>query len=114
MAPYIAKQPRTVAAFLVGIAMKESKFGVYAPHDAEDAIAITTGDIEGGRIQPHLDIAVLARQKRRSSRGNKNCEAGRPRGKQSFRDGGLEMRGNLFMGQSGKCSQMDSGRRDKL
>jgi hypothetical protein len=34
MAPYIAKQPRTVAAFLVGIAMKESKFGVYAPHDA--------------------------------------------------------------------------------
>lgn len=34
MAPYIAKQPRIVAAFLVGIAMKESKFGVYAPHDA--------------------------------------------------------------------------------
>jgi hypothetical protein len=34
MAPYIAKQPRTVAAFIVGIAMKESKFGVYAPHDA--------------------------------------------------------------------------------
>ncbi|MDD3487523.1 MAG: hypothetical protein PHF35_04085 [Candidatus Moranbacteria bacterium] len=34
MVPYIAKQPRTVAAFLVGIAMKESKFGVYAPHDA--------------------------------------------------------------------------------
>jgi hypothetical protein len=32
MAPYIAKQPRIVAAFLVGIAMKESKFGVYAPH----------------------------------------------------------------------------------
>ena len=32
MAPYIAKQPRTVAAFIVGIAMKESKFGVYAPH----------------------------------------------------------------------------------
>ncbi len=34
MAPYIAKQPRIVAAFLVGIAMKESKFGVYAPHNA--------------------------------------------------------------------------------
>jgi hypothetical protein len=34
MAPYIAKQPRTVAAFIVGIAMKESKFGVYSPHDA--------------------------------------------------------------------------------
>jgi hypothetical protein len=34
MAPYIAKQPRTVAAFIVGIAMKESKFGLYAPHDA--------------------------------------------------------------------------------
>ncbi|MFA5872098.1 MAG: hypothetical protein WC858_05280 [Parcubacteria group bacterium] len=34
MAPFIAKQPRTVAAFIVGIAMKESKFGVYAPHDA--------------------------------------------------------------------------------
>jgi hypothetical protein len=34
MAPFIAKQPRIVAAFLVGIAMKESKFGVYAPHDA--------------------------------------------------------------------------------
>lgn len=34
MAPYIAKQPRIVAAFIVGIAMKESKFGVYAPHDA--------------------------------------------------------------------------------
>ncbi|HLM84531.1 MAG TPA: hypothetical protein VK254_04985 [Candidatus Bathyarchaeia archaeon] len=34
MAPYIAKQPRMVAAFIVGIAMKESKFGVYAPHDA--------------------------------------------------------------------------------
>jgi hypothetical protein len=34
MAPYIAKQPRTVAAFIVGIAMKESKFGIYAPHDA--------------------------------------------------------------------------------
>ncbi len=34
VAPYIAKQPRIVAAFLVGIAMKESKFGVYAPHDA--------------------------------------------------------------------------------
>lgn len=32
MAPYIAKQPRIVAAFIVGIAMKESKFGVYAPH----------------------------------------------------------------------------------
>jgi len=32
MAPYIAKQPRIVAAFLVGIAMKESKFGTYAPH----------------------------------------------------------------------------------
>jgi len=32
MAPYIAKQPRTVAAFIVGIAMKESKFGIYAPH----------------------------------------------------------------------------------
>src|SRR4030042_6899986 len=32
MAPYIRKQPRTVAAFIVGIAMKESKFGVYAPH----------------------------------------------------------------------------------
>ena len=32
MAPYIAKQDRIVAAFLVGIAMKESKFGVYAPH----------------------------------------------------------------------------------
>jgi hypothetical protein len=32
MAPYIAKQPRMVAAFLVGIAMKESKFGTYAPH----------------------------------------------------------------------------------
>jgi hypothetical protein len=31
MAPYIAKQPRTVAAFLVGIAMKESKFGTYSP-----------------------------------------------------------------------------------
>jgi len=35
MAPYIAKQPRIVAAFLVGIAMKESKFGVYAPRDAK-------------------------------------------------------------------------------
>lgn len=34
MAPYIAKQPRTVAAFIVGISMKESKFGVYAPRDA--------------------------------------------------------------------------------
>ncbi|HUD08894.1 MAG TPA: hypothetical protein VMQ48_02255 [Candidatus Saccharimonadales bacterium] len=34
MAPYIAKQPRIVAAFIVGISMKESKFGVYAPHDA--------------------------------------------------------------------------------
>jgi hypothetical protein len=34
MAPYIAKQPRIVAAFIVGIAMKESKFGVYAPHNA--------------------------------------------------------------------------------
>jgi len=34
MAPYIAKQPRMVAAFIVGIAMKESKFGVYAPHDS--------------------------------------------------------------------------------
>ncbi|HBB37423.1 MAG: hypothetical protein UX02_C0001G0323 [Candidatus Moranbacteria bacterium GW2011_GWC1_45_18] len=32
MAPYIAQQPRMVAAFIVGIAMKESKFGVYAPH----------------------------------------------------------------------------------
>jgi len=32
MAPYIAKQPRIVAAFIVGIAMKESKFGLYAPH----------------------------------------------------------------------------------
>jgi len=32
MAPAIAKQPRIVAAFLVGIAMKESKFGTYAPH----------------------------------------------------------------------------------
>jgi len=32
MAPYIAKQDRIVAAFIVGIAMKESKFGVYAPH----------------------------------------------------------------------------------
>jgi hypothetical protein len=31
MAPYIAKQPRIVAAFLVGIAMKESKFGTYSP-----------------------------------------------------------------------------------
>jgi len=31
MAPYIAKQPRIVAAFLVGIAMKESKFGLYSP-----------------------------------------------------------------------------------
>jgi hypothetical protein len=35
MAPYIAKQPRTVAAFIVGIAMKESKFGFYAPHDSD-------------------------------------------------------------------------------
>jgi hypothetical protein len=34
MSPYIAKQPRMVAAFIVGIAMKESKFGVYAPHDS--------------------------------------------------------------------------------
>jgi len=34
MAPFIAKQPRIVAAFIVGIAMKESKFGVYAPHNA--------------------------------------------------------------------------------
>jgi len=34
MAPYIARQPRIVAAFIVGIAMKESKFGIYAPHDA--------------------------------------------------------------------------------
>jgi hypothetical protein len=34
MAPYIAKQPRIVAAFIVGIAMKESKFGVYAPHNS--------------------------------------------------------------------------------
>ncbi len=34
MAPYIAKQPRMVAAFIVGIAMKESKFGSYAPHDS--------------------------------------------------------------------------------
>jgi hypothetical protein len=34
MAPYIAKQPRIVAAFIVGIAMKESKFGTYSPHDA--------------------------------------------------------------------------------
>lgn len=34
MAPYIAKEPRTVAAFIVGIAMKESKFGYYAPHDS--------------------------------------------------------------------------------
>jgi len=32
MAPYIAKQPRIVAAFIVGIAMKESKFGTYSPH----------------------------------------------------------------------------------
>lgn len=32
MAPYIAREDRKVAAFLVGIAMKESKFGVYAPH----------------------------------------------------------------------------------
>ncbi len=32
MAPYIAKEDRMVAAFIVGIAMKESKFGVYAPH----------------------------------------------------------------------------------
>ncbi len=31
MTPYIAKQPRIVAAFLVGIAMKESKFGTYSP-----------------------------------------------------------------------------------
>ena len=31
MAPYIAQRDRTVAAFLVGIAMKESKFGVYSP-----------------------------------------------------------------------------------
>lgn len=31
MAPYIAKQPRMVAAFIVGIAMKESKFGTYSP-----------------------------------------------------------------------------------
>jgi len=31
MAPYIAKQDRIVAAFIVGIAMKESKFGVYSP-----------------------------------------------------------------------------------
>jgi len=34
MSLYIAKQPRMVAAFIVGIAMKESKFGVYAPHDS--------------------------------------------------------------------------------
>lgn len=34
MSPYIAKQPRIVAAFIVGIAMKESKFGIYAPHDS--------------------------------------------------------------------------------
>lgn len=32
MAPYIAREDRIVAAFLIGIAMKESKFGVYAPH----------------------------------------------------------------------------------
>ncbi|MDI6778505.1 MAG: hypothetical protein QMD77_04970 [Patescibacteria group bacterium] len=32
MAPYIAREDRIVAAFIVGIAMKESKFGVYAPH----------------------------------------------------------------------------------
>lgn len=32
MAPYIAREPRIVAAFIVGIAMKESKFGLYAPH----------------------------------------------------------------------------------
>ncbi|MDD5489136.1 MAG: hypothetical protein PHP25_00435 [Candidatus Moranbacteria bacterium] len=37
MAPYIAKQPRIVAAFLVGIAMKESKFGTYSPKlDGQD------------------------------------------------------------------------------
>jgi len=35
MAPYIAEEPRTVAAFLVGIAMKESKFGLYAPHASD-------------------------------------------------------------------------------
>jgi hypothetical protein len=35
MAPYIAKQPRIVAAFIVGIAMKESKFGVYAPRNSD-------------------------------------------------------------------------------
>jgi len=34
MAPYIAKQPPIVAAFIVGIAMKESKFGLYAPHSS--------------------------------------------------------------------------------
>jgi hypothetical protein len=28
----ISEKDRTVAAFIVGIAMKESKFGVYAPH----------------------------------------------------------------------------------
>jgi hypothetical protein len=31
MVPYIAKQPRIVAAFLVGIAMKESQFGIHSP-----------------------------------------------------------------------------------
>jgi hypothetical protein len=32
MTDSISGKPRTVAAFIVGIAMKESKFGVYAPH----------------------------------------------------------------------------------
>jgi hypothetical protein len=32
MTDSISKKDRTVAAFIVGIAMKESKFGVYAPH----------------------------------------------------------------------------------
>lgn len=32
MVDQISEKDRTVAAFIVGIAMKESKFGVYAPH----------------------------------------------------------------------------------
>lgn len=32
MAPFISQQEKIVAAFLVGIALKESSFGVHAPH----------------------------------------------------------------------------------
>ena len=61
MAPYIAKQDRIVAAFIVGIAMKESKFGVYAPHKRRTGLLSTTGDTKDGKTRPLPDIPASIR-----------------------------------------------------